>query len=48
MKIEIWKKILIIAGTITQVIAYFIGSPILIITGAISIIIGTMAIFLLE
>jgi len=47
MKIETWKKILIIAGTLTQVIAYFADSPALIITGAISIIVGTMAVFLL-
>ena len=45
VKIETWKKILIIVGSITQVLGYFMDSSALIMVGLISIISGTIAIF---
>jgi hypothetical protein len=48
MKIETWKKFLICAGTATQIVSYFAGSNSLLIIGGISIIVGTIAVALMN
>lgn len=47
-KIEIWKKILVVAGTATQIIGSITNSKNLIIIGGISVIVGTIALFLFK